>query len=225
MEVYLYYSYLKFRYEKKKPLWVVIKCIPWWMWLLFGLSIMGLIVGVLTYDTARGTIWRKVVLLASLCCMGLFCVGAERVQIRDSKTRMENYWKYIGNMKTFLTENGIKNRDDTELIKQRIECRLANAKQELQSMKENDDKWMQTLALPVVFAIITAFLSQQGDINERIAEIAAVLIVFAVLSFGFAGIVAILRSVRNWEITNLMWFREDLQGVLDLEHFQIEYTE
>ena len=92
-------------------------------------------------------------------------------------------------------------------------------------MKENDDKWMQTLALPVVFAIIPAFLSQQGDINERIAEIAAVLIVFAVLSFGFAGIVAILRSVRNWEITNLMWFREDLQGVLDLEHFQIEYTE
>ena len=92
-------------------------------------------------------------------------------------------------------------------------------------MKENNDKWMQTLALPVVLAIITAFLSQQGDINERIAEIAAVLIVFAVLSFGFAGIIAILRSVRNWEITNLMWFREDLQGVLDLEHFQIEYTE
>ena len=92
VEIYLYYSYLKFRHDRKKPIWIIIKSFPWWIWLALGASAAGVFTFILSFPTARGELWRKLVIIGSLACIKFANIGIERIQIRESKERMKNFW-------------------------------------------------------------------------------------------------------------------------------------
>ena len=58
-----------------------------------------------------------------------------------------------------------------------------------------------------------------------ISSCATILIIFVLLITVLSSGASIMRSHKNWEITNLRWFAEDLQGVLDLENFNISVND
>lgn len=222
MDIYLFYCYLKFRYDNKKPFWIFVKNFPRWIWILLGLGFLGIMIGIFTYISDRGEIWRKIVLLVSLFCLGLAFIIAEHMQIKESKVRMENYWEYIKSIKSFLTENGIRSKGNIEVIMNRVQKKLDEEKIFLTKMRENDEKWMQLLAVPVVLAILTSFIGQQESLDEKIQGASNIIAIFVIAFLCLSGIIGMLRSIRKWKIENLTYFHDDLQAVLDLDSFQLE---
>ena len=122
--------------------------------MLLALSVIGMVTALITFPIARGDLWRKLVMIGSLACIGFAIIGLERIQIMDSKERMCNFWAYIQNVQKFLSENGVRNVADVELIKARIDNRVEKLQKAQQKLKEGDEKWIQTLAIPTVLALI-----------------------------------------------------------------------
>ena len=148
MDTYLYYSYLKFRHDNQKPVCVIMKSIPWWVWVLLVTSLAELGIGAALSQTDAPKMWYKVAMILSICSLGLLNVGIEYIQIADGDKRYKNYWTRIKGVQDFLLQKGISSQEDVTEIKSRAEQRLAQRKLELKALRESDEKWLQTLAAP-----------------------------------------------------------------------------
>jgi len=180
MEKYLFYSYRKLCHSERKHLRTVLKSIPWWMWLTIGLCFAGFVLGVATHHSFAGATWRKVVMLLSLCLLGLVVMGIDNIKISYSEDRLTEYWKHIELVRTLLRKTGINNTEDIEVLRVRVRMRLDEEKKNLTELVAHDQRWLQTFAIPAILAIITAFLSQELDVYERLSNILTVLIVFVI---------------------------------------------
>ena len=225
METYLYYSYLKFRQDRKKSIRLVIKSIPWWIWLPLLMGIFGTVTFCVTYQNEHGELWRKLMMLVSLACFYFVGIGVETIQIRDSRERLENFWVYIHKVREFLEGSGIRTSEDIAQIKIRIDQKLETLRSNQQVLRERDEKWVQTLAIPVVLTMISPVVNNSGDLTTMVSNCVSILIVFSLLIIVVSVGAITMRSFPRREIENLECFSEDLQGVLDLERFEIAKKE
>lgn len=219
MDTYLYYSYLKFRHDNQKPFRAILKSIPWWIWILLATSLISLGTGVALSQTALPKVCYKVLTIFSLCSLGLLNIGIEFIQIADGDKRYINYWARIKDVQRFLLQKGISSPEDITEIKHRAEQRLAQRKLELKALRESDEKWMQTLAIPVVLLILTTVVEKSGELNNMIASAITLFLFSGVVSLLVFLVVTTMRYMRTWEISNLSLYIDDLQGVLDLSRF------
>lgn len=219
METYLYYSYLKFRHDNQKPVCVIMKCIPWWVWVLLASSLAGLGIGVALSQTDAPKMWYKIAMILSICSLGLLNVGIEYIQIADGDKRYKNYWTRIKGVQDFLLQKGISSQEDVTEIKSRAEQRLAQRKLELKALRESDEKCLQTLAIPVLLLILTTMVEKSGELNDMISSAITIFLFSGVLSLLVFLVVTTMRYMRTWEISNLSLYVDDLQGVLDLPRF------
>ena len=222
METNLYYSYLAFKLEKRKPISMILKNVPWWLWVCFGMMFLCFFVGAVTYTTALGELWRKIVLLAGLFFLYLCCVAIERLQIKSSHETTENYWTYIKSLREFLKDNHVCTYSEIEEIKERIEARVVQSRAELMTLKEHDEKWLQALPIPMAIVVVTAILDRQGDLNSTLSLLVILLFYILMACVIIAVPVTIIRSIARWETDKLQLFVDDLQGALDYEKFGIK---
>lgn len=90
-----------------------------------------------------------------------------------------------------------------------------------QLLREGDEKWVQTLAIPVILAMISTVVNNSEDLTTMFSNCIVILIVFVLLITALSMAAFALRGLQKWEIANLELFSEDLQGVLDLARFSI----
>lgn len=220
MDTYLYYSYLRFRHNNQKNVRIMLKSIPWWMWTLLLTSFIEVGFGAILYYTAGSGIWYQLLTIASFCSLGLLELGIEYVQITQGDKRYEDFWIRMRSMEAFLAGKGISTTNDIVEVKVRIERRLAQKQQEQKELKQSDEKWLQTLAIPVVLLILTNLIGKAGELSVMIASAISLFMLLGLGCLFVFPVVYVMRYIRRWEISNLSWFVDDLQGVLDLSRFK-----
>ena len=158
--------------------------------------------------------------IAFICCE---CLSrfVESYRIKTSTQGMAQRiedWKALRN---WLNANFIKDIASILIIKQRIEKTILELKAKQQESNLRLETRIQTLAVPVVLAIITAVINQKNALETMLAMITLIILVCILIYM----VICIIRNIYwfnlSQKITKMMAFAEDLQGVLDLDQFNL----
>lgn len=160
----------------------------------------------------------------------LFCaisqIAISKYEIDNSDSSICEYLDFCHEMRTWIVDSlGFKENEDVDIIKEieEIKKRVDTYRQELIDDAEKRanrlDKWIQALAVPFVLAIITAVIDKNDDINKTVAIILSIILVGIVL-FGIIWLSNNFKSLlRKQKCEQLKVFSEDLQGIIDAEHY------
>jgi hypothetical protein len=126
------------------------------------------------------------------------------------------YCAYCEKVQKWLADNNYKTKEDYEELIALLSGLLEREKNEKQQKEQRADKWLQTLVIPVVLAIIVAAISKANELHNMIA------ITMGILTFFFAiyimisiirTIIALPQKRRDVQIQNLI---DDINGVITL---------
>ena len=166
-------------------------------------------------------------IIAVLFC-GISQISIGKYEIEISAKTMDEYWSYCHETKKWIVDLfGLKDTGEISVVKEieAIKDRVDSYRQELINDAEKRanrmDKWLQALAVPFVLAIITAVIDKNDDIGKAVAVILAIVIIGIVL-FGIVWLSNNFKSLlRKQKDEQLKLLSEDLQGIIDAEHYCI----
>lgn len=158
------------------------------------------------------------------CAIAQIEISKYEIEISDSS--MNEYWAFCNNTKKWIVE--LFNFDDSdkkrvikeiEIIKKRVDDYIQELNDDAEKRANRMDKWIQALAIPFILAIITAVIDKNDDISKAVAIIVSIILVGVVL-FGIVWLSNNFKSLlRKQKIEQLKLFSEDLQGIIDTEHY------
>ena len=221
MDELLFYRYLNFQKEHTTPISKrLFKLPPIFLALSFGVLVSA-ITGIWLLCIGKQG-WA---ILAAVCeCV--CCLGSEfymqRFQIVHSKTNTEKQLIAWQHLSEWLSETPASDNAKITEIKDRIEQRIAKERAVKKESLDRLEKWVQLLALPLVLVIATKAINLQPEIVPAIAIATAIFIVCVILYGLLKLVIGILELPQSWQLKQMDFFAEDLQGVLDLERFEIE---
>lgn len=212
METYLFYLYLKFAKENKQTFWPKLFSRPAGVIVFFILTLAACAVG--AFSSLLG--W-DIVALISLGCEILF--GAvfyylsEKYRIDFCDSEYGKYEEYCLKLLDHFEKTGIKKEDIGEVydsVYKKIDC----LKLEEDKIKARGEKWLQTLIIPTVIAIITAVIAKQDSIEIMLTYTFAIVIIFAVVYGGISVVRSISFFPEKRRIKQMECFMNDLHSVL-----------
>lgn len=216
--MFLYYSYLNYQESKKQS--IKDRLFQWSVsiYVLFVLVLISLLLGLffLVKNSLAG-------MIISLVCEFVFCeicnYEIDSFRIKNFSTELKLYWEECKIFKNWLRTNGVWELDSIREIMYQVEEQIKSLKLGRETADERLEKWIQTIAVPIILIFITEIINKGGFNYESIALTTNILLLFFILVF-------FTREIRNmqWfsqkrEINRLISFSMDLQGVLNLEQF------
>ena len=94
---------------------------------------------------------------------------------------------------------------------------LEKAETDRKYKKESMDKWLQVLVIPVILAILSAFMNQQTDFVQVMNYASASILIFLVVYGEIWGVRRVRYFLSQYKLQQVQWFADDLQGVLDTQ--------
>lgn len=218
MDQLLFYHYLNYQKEHNPSFAKRLRQLPKIACVLFFVTIVSAIIGMVWLF--RGTTGKALIAIgAELACSEIFYHYMESYKIKTSKQRLVQHIGYWYDLRNWLKENAIQEYAAIETIRERITASVNDVKSERKEAGQRFDKWMQTLAIPVVLAIITSVVNQTNAFEEKLANIFTIILVFALI----CGLIRCWQNIkwfdRSQKAAQMTYFAEDLQGVLDLDNF------
>ena len=216
MEYHLLNSYLKYQKDHSESFTKVIKRIPWYIALLLGLAILCLIASIVCVFVTGINGWFYVFTFAEAIIAFILYWAQERWEIKYSRKQYDNFRVSAQNLYNWLSEYCITTEEEIELIKARLTRDLEKQDELKKEQKNKIDKWMQTLVIPLILAIITSFISNQTNIESVLGYVFSLL----AITFLVYAMIWIIRSVygliTSRKRDNIELFIDDLQGVIDV---------
>lgn len=182
-------------------------------------------------------LWRMIctwVYLASVALSVVVCVISNstinRYAIDISDTSIKEYWNYCNETKIWIiTElmpacsNEQVINQEVRFLKKRIDKYRREVDAETEKRERRTDKWVQTLAIPLILAIITAAINKNDNWEAAVRIIVATVLLGAT-AFSVFWLINLYKSIfRKQKSEQLKFFSDDLQGVLDMQHYG-QYT-
>lgn len=183
-------------------------------------------------DPELWSIICTIVYVLSAIIAVLFCaisqISIGKYEIEISTKTIDEYWTYCYTTKNWIVDLlGLKDTSEMSVVKEigAIKDRVDAYRKELiddaEKRANRMDKWVQALAVPFVLAIITAVIDKNDDIGKAVAVILAIVIIGIVL-FGIVWLSNNFKSLlRKQKDEQLKLLSEDLQGIIDAEHYCI----
>lgn len=183
-------------------------------------------------DPELWSIICTIVYVLSAIIAVLFCaisqISIGKYEIEISTKTIDEYWTYCYTTKNWIVDLfGLKDTSEMSVVKEigTIKDRVDAYRKELiddaEKRANRMDKWVQALAVPFVLAIITAVIDKNDDIGKAVAVILAIVIIGIVL-FGIVWLSNNFKSLlRKQKDEQLKLLSEDLQGIIDAEHYCI----
>lgn len=183
-------------------------------------------------DPELWSIICTIVYVLSAIIAVLFCaisqISIGKYEIEISTKTIDEYWTYCHTTKKWIVDLfGLKDTSEMSVVKEigTIKDRVDAYRKELiddaEKRANRMDKWVQALAVPFVLAIITAVIDKNDDIGKAVAVILAIVIIGIVL-FGIVWLSNNFKSLlRKQKDEQLKLLSEDLQGIIDAEHYCI----
>ena len=215
METYLFYAYLKYAKENKQSFWPKLLSRPRSVIIFFSFTLISCVCGAIF--ALSGWYIASLIGMAGEIVFGIvFYNCSEKYQIEFCAEEYDKYAAYCSNLRKWLEKFNKQSTDDIQELHDKIQAKITRLKAEEENSKARGDRWLQTLVIPAVIAIITAIITKQENVNAMLAYAFAIVILFAVVY----GSIAIIKSIsffpQRRKIKQMECFASDLQGVLDL---------
>ena len=216
MEFYIFNSYLKYQKENSPSFFRTMKKTPKYLWILLGLAVICAISGMI-FSFIENLSWLFLVFApAEIVFTFMAFVLQERWEIKHSDREMEEFKTSSIELYNWLSNLSITSQEDIELLLERLNDYRDGQIEKREKQNNKIDKWMQTLIIPLILAIITALISNQADIESVLIFIFFMLAIVAMIY----GLIWLVRSVvgilQTQRRNKLDYFITDLQGVLDV---------
>ena len=216
MEFYIFNSYLKYKKENSPSIFKAMKRTPIFLWIILGLAVICSILGTV-FSFIDGLAWLFFVFsLAEIIFTFTAFVLQERWEIKHSDMELEEFKTSSIELYNWLSNLSITSQADIELLLERLNDYRGGQIEKREKQNNKIDKWMQTLIIPLILAIITALISNQADIESVLIFIFFMLAIVAMIY----GLIWLVRSVvgilQTQRRNKLDYFITDLQGVLDV---------
>ena len=216
MEYHLLNSYLKYQNDHGESFLKSLKMLPISIKVLFVITIICLFASLICLFLDWSSIWFYLFTSMEVIMAFVLYFLQERREIKYSRERYNDFIKTTYDLFVWLSTFDIKTKEDIETIRKRLIDDL-NARDELKRQRSDKiDKWMQTLVVPLILAIITSFISNKTDIETLIVY------VFELLAFTglIYAIIWIFRSIKgiwdNRKRDNIEYLIDDLQSIIDV---------
>ncbi len=216
MEYHLLNSYLKYQKDHSGSFTNAIKKIPWYIIVLLILAVLCFVASIINIFAIGINEWFYILTFIEATVAFILYWVQEKWKIKYSREHYDDFRTSAHDLYNWLSEYSITTQEDIELIKSRLAHDLE--KQDALKRQQSDkiDKWMQTLIIPLMLAIITTFISSQTNIEDIIGYVLGLIaIVFLIYA-----IIWIIRSVyglmSSRKRNNIEIFIDDLQSVIDV---------
>lgn len=189
---------------------------PKYLWVLLGLAVICAISGMI-FSFIDNLWWLFLVFApAEIVFTFMAFVLQERWEIKHSDRELEEFKISSVELYNWLSNLSITSQADIELLLERLNDYRDGQIEKREKQNNKIDKWMQTLIIPLILAIITALISNQADIESVLMFIFFMLAIVAMIY----GLIWLVRSVvgilQTQRRNKLDYFISDLQGVLDV---------
>ncbi len=214
VENYLFYAYLKYQKDNKLNAWKYLLKYHKPIFIIFVIMIISVIVQVITTILSVSYCSWICFVIEIIACM-LIYYWSEKDLIKYSFEKYEKYCDYCEKLYKWLKHLDINSYEGIYELLQRIKLQISERKDENEKSKNRFDKWLQTLAIPIVITMVTTIINKQDDLIAMINPVVAILIVFVELYITFTSINKVISFPKKRKIEQMQCFANDLQGVLD----------
>ena len=216
MEFYIFNSYLKYQKEHSPSFFRTMKKTPKYLWILLGLAGICAILGMI-FSFVDNLSWLFLMFAsAEIVFTFIAFVLQERWEIKHSDRELEEFITSSIELYGWLSKLSITSQGDIELLLERLSDYRDGQIEKREKQNNKIDKWMQTLIIPLILAIITALISNQADIESVLMFIFFMLAIVAMI-YGLVWLVRSIVGILQTQRRNKMdYFIADLQGVLDV---------
>lgn len=151
-----------------------------------------------------------------ICCVVLY-LYTESYQVKASDENLEDYRTYCNDIYKWLQSCSFSTREEIQEIRTRLLTHIEKAETDRKYKKESMDKWLQVLVIPVILAILSAFMNQQTDFVQVMNYASASILIFLVVYGEIWGVRRVRYFFSQYKLQQVQWFADDLQGVLDTQ--------
>ena len=181
MEFYIFNSYLKYQKENSPSIFNAMKRTPISLWIILGLAVICAILGtVFSFIDGLGWLFLFFSLVEIIFTFTVF-VLQERWEIKHSDMELEEFKTSSIELYNWLSNLSIASQADIELLLERLNDYREGQIEKREKQNNKIDKWMQTLIIPLILAIITALISNQADIESVLMFIFFMLAIVAMI--------------------------------------------
>lgn len=167
-------------------------------------------------------VWAAAFVILECICSLSFEAYMEHFKTVRSKVRADERFKEWYRLKDWLVTTPASDVSKILEIRDRIKQLIESETSHRRKKSEQIEKWIQLFAFPLLLVIAQKIINVQTDIS---VDIAVALTIFTVcgMLYGLAKIgMTIWNLTQILRLQQLVFFAEDLQGVLDLEQFGIQ---
>ena len=214
METYLFYAYLKYAKENKQSFWPKLLSRPVSVIIFFSLTLLSCVCGAI-FALLRWSLVAAICVVLEIVFGSIFYCCSEKYRIEFCAEEYDKYKTYCVNLYGWLKKFEKQNKDDIQELHNRIQAKITRLKTEEEREKSRGDRWMQTLIIPTIIAIITAIIAKQESIETMFAYTFTIVTLFAVIYGAITMIKSISLFPQKRRIEQMECFASDLQGVLD----------
>lgn len=215
METFIFYNYLKWKKDTKNDTINKIIKMPTIPKLLIILLISSGILSIVTLFVSQklSSIFIIIEVLSGIISF----INSEKMFIDNSPQKYQDFKEYCKNLRNWLKSFDIKSEEQISTLKNRINHTVIEAKEKSKIKKENAEKWLQVLLIPIILAVANNIINTQTEMNKVIAYIFSIMIVFLSIYTTTIALVSATSIFDNWQISKYERFYNELQSVLDIE--------
>lgn len=215
METFIFYNYLKWKKDTKNDTINKIIKMPTIPKLLIILLISSGILSIVTLFVSQklSSIFIIIEVLSGIISF----INSEKMFIDNSPQKYQDFKEYCKKLRNWLKNFDIKSEEQISTLKNRINHTVIEAKEKSKIKKENAEKWLQVLLIPIILAVANNIINTQTETNKVIAYIFSIMIVFLSIYTTTIALVSATSIFDNWQISKYERFYNELQSVLDIE--------
>lgn len=215
METYLFYAYLKYSKENNQSFWPKLISRPANVIVFFVLTIISSICG-LIFSLCQWHIASTISISFEILFTTIFYFVSEKYRIDFSTAKYEDYKSYCLKLYDWIKEFDIGTVDRVEALYQNVVAKKQQLELEEENKNSRGERWLQTLIIPVIIAIITTASSRQENMSEMIVSTFLIISMFIVVYGAISAIRSIINFPQKRKIKQMECFATDLNALLSI---------
>lgn len=216
MDRKLFYCYLSYQKKRGDSTWKRLKKTP----CLAKIALLGMIACLCLFFVPVIQKYSIGIAIIEVILAFVLYFSTENFLIENSDKNLKEYQLYCREFVMWLNQQGIMSMETIKLLHERLNERIGKIREKRKENMSRFDKWVQTLAIPIILTIFSKTITEQKNVIGMMSMILNILIPFLVV-YAIAVACRCLEGFpEKHELEQMEYFSRDLQGVLDLYYVQ-----
>lgn len=215
METYLFYAYLKYSKENNQSFWPKLTSYPAsiiiFVILIFLSGFFSIVFSLLKWYIAS-----MVGIAFEITFVIIFYYIFEKYRIDFSSAEYKDYRNYCLKLYDWIKEFDISTVEKVEDLYHNVVAKKQQLELEEETKNSRGERWLQTLIIPVIIAIITTASSRQANMGEMILSTFLIISIFILIYGTVSATKSIINFPQKRKIKQMECFATDLNALLSI---------